>query len=450
MTLPLINVGGLQSGLDTNSIIEQLMAVERIPLQQLNVRKDGFEAKENAWTSVLTRFSALRTHVDDLKGPNAFSSFVTASSSNEAAVAVSAGSGATPGTFTFRVNQLATGHQVMMDGDFASPDDLVGAGDFTVTVDGVDHVVTTDADDTLSDLASAITALGAGVGGSVVAIDDSTYRLMLTSHDTGAAAEFSASGDQSGLQQSTTLLQAQNAIIQLGDDPNSVLLSRSSNTVTDVIQGVTLSLAQTSSNPVTITIGRDHEAATAAVQAFVDELNNAVGQLNSLTDYNAESETGGALVGDTTARTLTLGLRSAVSQNFGSLTTAFTFASSVGISLTREGTFEFDSAKFEAALASDYDGVVAFFEGDGTTDGLGGALDTFLDAAEGIDGSIARAQDRWKAQVEFIDDQIERMEDRLVRRESQLIRQFSGLETAMAQLSQMSGALAAALPGLSE
>lgn len=447
MTLPLINVGGLQSGLDTNSIIEQLVAVERIPIQQLEARRDGMEEKESAWTSVLTRLSALRTHVDDLKGPNVFSSFVAAESSSEA-VAVSAGAGASPGTFSFRVNQLATAHQVMMDGDFGSPDDLVGADDFTVTIDGVDHLITTDADDTLSDLAAAITGLNVGVGGSVVAIDDSTYRLMLTSQDTGADAEFSAAGKHKDLKKSTVLQQARDAEIVLGEDPNAVTLYRSSNTVGDVIPGVTLNLAQVTTDPVTITVTRDHAATKDAVKAFVDELNNTIGHLNSLTAYNTEAETGGVLLGDTTARGLTLGLRSTLSQNFDGLASPYSFASSIGISLNRDGTFEFDADKFEDALANDYDGVVAYFQGDGTINGLGAALDAYLDEAEGVDGSVARAQDRWRAEIDYIDDAIERLEDRLVRREAQLIRQFSGLETAMSQLSAMGNAIAAALPGL--
>jgi flagellar hook-associated protein 2 len=447
VTLPRINFGGLASGLDTNSMVNQLVQLERIPIQQLQARRSGIEAKENAWTTISTRFSALRTEVDKFIGENAFSSFMAATASSEA-VTVSAGDGALPGSISFRVNQLASAHQVLMDGDFASEEALVGAGTFTINIAGADHAVATDADDTLEDLAAMITSLDVGVSASVVAIDESTSRLMISAQDTGDANVFTASGDQAGLTTSTVIQQGLDAQIQLGEEPNEIVISRNNNVVDDLVPGVSITLNEVSDDPVTVTTTRDQTQATEAMKLFVDQLNASIKELNRLTDYNASSERAGALQGDSTARSLALGLRSVVSQNFGGLDGEFTFASSIGISLTRDGAFEFDEDVFTAAMASNVDDVEAFFSGDGTIDGLAAALDDFLDAAEGIDGSIARAQDRWEAELDVIDDQIERLEDRVARREAALIREFAGLETAMAQLGGLAGALAAALPGL--
>ena len=447
MTLPRINFGGLASGLDTNSMVTQLVQLERIPIQQLQARRAGIEDKESAWTTISTRFSALRTEVDKFIGENAFSSFMSANSSSEA-VAVTAGDGATAGSLSFTVNQLASAHQVIMDGDFTSGDDLVGAGTFTINIGGVDHSVATDADDTLSDLAGMITSLDAGVSASVVAIDGSTSRLMISAQDTGLDGAFTASGDQTGLTTSTTIQDGLDAEIQLGEGVDAIVISRSNNVIDDLVPGVSITLNEVTTDPITVTTSRDQTQATEAVKAFVTQLNAAVKELNRLTDYDAGSERAGALQGDSTARNLTLGLRSAVSQNFGDLSGEFTFASSIGISLTRTGEFEFDEDVFTSALASNVEDVEAFFSGDGTADGLAAALDEFLDAAEGIDGSIARAQDRWEAELDVLDDQIERLEDRVARKEAALIREFAGLETAMAQLGGLAGALNAALPGL--
>ena len=89
MTLPLFNIGGLMSGLDTNSIIEGLLSVERIPINQLEARKADYTAKDSAWQDVNTRFSAIRTALSAIDSQTDLNKLVTATSSNESAVVAS-------------------------------------------------------------------------------------------------------------------------------------------------------------------------------------------------------------------------------------------------------------------------------------------------------------------------------------------------------------------------
>lgn len=356
MTLPLFNVGGLVSGLDTNAMVDSLMQVERIPIMRLEQRRAGYQAKDQAWQDVATRLSALRAAVDPLSG--GFAGFVTAASSHETAATVAVTGEPAPGALTFTIDQLAARHQAA-GGSYASPDAAVGAGDLTISIGGVNHVVATDGGTTLAELAQRIGDLDAGVHAAVVALDATNHTLLITADDSGAASSFTASGTQAGLGSFGVVQQGTDAALTVGSGPGALTISRSSNTVTDLVAGATIELRETSTSPVTVSVARDPDAAVAAVQGFVDELNAALGTIGDLTRYDPEAQVGGPLTGDATARTLALDLRHALSGTV--LGGAYPYAGSVGISIDRTGTFTFDEAKLRDALADDWDAVADLF-----------------------------------------------------------------------------------------
>ncbi len=356
MTLPLFNVGGLMSGLDTNAIVDGLMQVERIPITQLEQRRSTYEAKDRAWQDVATRLSALRTALDPLTG--GFSGFVTASSSRPDAAAVAVDGEPAPGSLTFTVDRLATAHQEV-GGSYASADALVGAGDLTITIGGTDHVVTSDGSTTLAQLAQRVNDLDVGLSAAVIAVDATTSKLLLTAEDTGAAAAFSATGTQPGLGAFGVVQQGADAELTLGSGPGALTITRASNTVDDLVPDLTIELREASASPVTVTVTRDADAAAAAVGAFVDEMNLVLSTIGDLTRYDAETQTGGPLVGDGTARSLALDLRHALSGTV--VEGAYPFAGSIGISIDRTGSFTFDEGKLRDALADDWDAVEDLF-----------------------------------------------------------------------------------------
>ena len=445
MTIPLSNIGGLASGLDTNTIIDQLIQIESIPLQQLELRRSRYEAKDAAWSQIVTRFSALQSVVDQLMDPESFAAFGIGTASSDA-VTVTSVTDATPTTAVFTIDALAAAHVMANDATFAAATTLVGVGVFTINVAGIDHLVTSDATTTLEGLAQMINLGASGINASVLKVDDTTYRLQLTSPDTGAAEVFTASGTQVGMGTSTIVQQAADAQITIGEGAGAITITRDSNTVTDLVNGVTLTLNKVTTAPVTVTVTRDVDAAVAAVEDLIKELNAVMGDLKKATAYNAASNSAAILQGDATARSLATGLRSVVSDLYDSLSGNFTFASSVGITLTREGLFELDVSKLREKMTEEFSSVAELFEGDGSVEGLAGAIDDFLDIATGSDGSIQRARDRWQTQIDHTIDAIRRMEDRVDRREAALIRQFARLETAMAQLTGLAAVLASALP----
>jgi flagellar hook-associated protein 2 len=357
MAVPLFNIGGLASGLDTNSIIDSILKVERTPIDQLQTRKQSHQLEDNAWQLINTKYSAIRTALDGLDSASDFNKLAVATSSNESAVAVSVTGAPAAGTTSFTVDQLATNHQLVSNTDFSGADALIGAGDFTVTVDGVDHTITTTSETTLTDAAADINALSAGVSASVVSVDGTSYKLILSADSTGADNVFTTSGTVASLGTMDTLQQGVDAEVTLGSGAGAITLSRSSNTISDLISGATIELKATTTSAVSITTKRDVDGTVSAVKDLVDAVNAALGTIADATKYSPDTDTAGPLVGNSTARSLAISLRAAISATLESGST-YPTASSVGISLNRDGTFDLDESKLQDALETDYSAVL--------------------------------------------------------------------------------------------
>lgn len=368
MALPLFNIGGLASGLDTNSIVSQLMQIERIPLGQVQARKTSFQQRNDAWNQISTRLSALRDKTKAIDEVKDWSKFSKATSSNAEAVGVTVTGTPAEGALSFSVTRLASSHQMASGSDsptgasdLASATDLVGAGTFSITVGSTQHDIVTDGSTTLADLASRINALDAGISASLITVDSGRVKLSLQSEDTGDASQFTVTNGLSTMGTFGVVQQGLDAQVTLGTGPGALVVERSSNVIDDLIDGVTLSLTQTTTSPVTVTVNTDLDAAATKVRDFVNELNSTLSTINSRTRTASEGGTAGPLSNDSTARNLRLSLRSALSGTVAGLTGDVRTASAVGISLNRDGSITLDETKLRDALENDFESVVALF-----------------------------------------------------------------------------------------
>lgn len=363
MSIPTFNIGGLASGLDTNSIVSQLIQLERIPIVQIQQQRATYQARNDAWSQISTRINSLQEKIEALDTSDDWKAFASASSSNTDSVGVSVSGSPDPASVSFTVDRLATTHQMVSTGTgLTSGSDLVGAGTFSITVDGTQHDITTDANTTLSQLASDISALGVGVTASVITVDTDSVRLLVSSDETGDASAFTITSDQSGLSGFSTLQTGQDAQITLGSGGTPLTIERASNSIDDLIDGVTLDLTATTASAVTVTVGRDLDAAVDKITEMVNEMNSAISLIESKTKTATESGgVAGPLSSDSTARSLKLSLRSSISGLVSGLTGSYTTAGSVGISLTRTGAIELDETKLRDALEDDFAGVKALF-----------------------------------------------------------------------------------------
>jgi flagellar hook-associated protein 2 len=364
MSTPLFNIGGIASGLDTQAILTQLMQLERQPIVRYQQRQAALRRVDDAWGEVNTRLSAVRGALDKLRDPGDLARHVNATSSKPEALTASAGSDAATGSVSFTVEALATQHRVAATGTFSGGDELVGEGTFTITLDsGAEHTIETDGSTTLAQLASRIRGLGAGVGAQVVATVPGEHRLVLSATQTGASGAFEISGDLAGLDGGAVLQAGADAHLRLG----TLDVYRASNTVTDLVDGVTLTLTGVSAEPVTVTVERDVEAAAASVTELVDAVNALLDRTSSLSSYNPETRLAGPLQGDSTLRRLVTDVRAALSLPVDGLDAAFGHGSAIGLGLTRDGRIELDQARLREALTEDFDGVVALLARSGTT-----------------------------------------------------------------------------------
>lgn len=367
MATPLFSIGGIASGLDTNSIVSQLMQIERIPLQQTQQRKATFQQRNDAWSQISTRLSALRDKARAIDTASDWSKFSKATSS-DAAVGVTVTGSPAQGSLSFQVARLATSHQVASGNDsptgasdLSASTDLVGAGTFSITVGGTQHDITTDSSTTLADLTSQINALGVGVSASIITVDSGRVKLSLQSSATGDDSQFSVSNGLSTMGTFGTVQQGLDAQVTLGSGPGAITVERPTNVIDDLISGVTLTLTNTTSAPVTVTINSDLEGAVGKVRDFVNELNSALSTINTRTRTASEGGTAGPLSTDSTARGLKLSLRSAISGTVAGLVGDFRTAASVGISLNRDGSITLDETKLRAAMESNFEDVQSLF-----------------------------------------------------------------------------------------
>ena len=158
MVSPTFNFSGIASGLDTNSIVSQLMQIERAPITRLQVQRAEYEDRRDAWTSITTKLSEFRTALDSARYASDFDAFTTVTSTNEDAVSISASGSPAATTLDVTVEQLAATHQLATGSGFGASTALVGTGSFEIDVDGTVTTIDTDDTTTLQDLASQITS----------------------------------------------------------------------------------------------------------------------------------------------------------------------------------------------------------------------------------------------------------------------------------------------------
>ncbi|QZA79200.1 flagellar filament capping protein FliD [Deefgea tanakiae] len=383
--------------IDVNSIVTQLMAVERQPLKKIEVQNIGNNARLSAYGTIKSGLASFQTAAKALSNPESFTT-IKANSSASDEVGVSAAKNAAQGSFAVEVTQLAK-NQKLASGSFAASTSIVGSGQitfefgtystsgavtsFTSNADKTSKTITIDEkNNTLAGLRDAINNSGANVTASIVN-DGTGYKLALVSKDTGEANSLritTTDGDGSNTDALGLSVFAYDAtanpaisklpvtnMVQTQNAQNSVFkmdgisVSKSSNVVSDAIDGVTLTLSKITTAPVNISISNDTSGISKAVQAFVKSYNDLSKTLKDLSAYNPETKQGGLLNGDATIRSLQTSLRSALNQVVSGTGSDFSSMSQVGVKTDQNGVLTVDSAKLNAAITKDVQGVISLF-----------------------------------------------------------------------------------------
>jgi flagellar hook-associated protein 2 len=437
-----INIGGLATGLDTNAIVDQLVAVERRRgVGLLQDQKLRAEARNVALQTFNGKVLALLTAVDRLRDAATVVAR-TATSSSTDRVTASASAAAAPGTTTITVTQLARGAIATSATGTASPDGTIasGSGTFAFQVgSGAVQSIAVDTTTTLAELASAINDLDAGASASVVNVGTTgapDYRLRLAGAGTGTSNGLTIITDDTTLGVAVTQ-GAQNASFTVSGfvDP----LVRESNTFDDVIPGVTLTLHATG-GPTDVTVASDVEATTTLVQdvvtAFNDVINFVASESNVTQDTESEDRAiqAGPLAFDRTVRTVLETLRGKLSDPVAGLGGALTLLAQVGIDTQRDGTLAFDAEELQAALASGEGAVAALFGGGGGVEGVADRLHDFLGGVTQAGGLIAIGTSTVTERIASLEERIAAGERNLDAFEANLRATFVSLEVLVGSL----------------
>ncbi len=302
-----IHFTGLGSNTDFDTLIEKLIQVESIKKQRLEQWQSTWKAKTEGFQELNTKLLSLKTTLEGMDRVNEFV-VKNAGSTNSNVLSATAGAEAEEGTYVFSINQLAQSQVVTFTGTAeGSLDDVVNSTGsdklFRYTYKGVTKSVTVPSGTTLQTLVNLINADGSnpGVRASAVKISEGVFRLQLRGLDTGAANTLSiASGTTlpGYLASNASITQtAQDAQFRLNGFPSSGWMSRSTNSINDVINGLTLQLKEASAG-VSITVARDTEAIKEQVRTFVDQVNEVRKYLKELTKFDSNQNKGSLLTGN--------------------------------------------------------------------------------------------------------------------------------------------------------
>ncbi len=319
-----------------------------------------------------------------------------------------------------------------------------------------------EATDTLADLASKINEANMGVSASIINDGSSTnpYRLVLLSESTGRDGEIILDAGAVAMTM-TTFSEARDALVYLGSpgDSNALALTSSDNQLSDFIEGVTFDLTGTDDNPVTVTITRDTDAITSAVDSFVSSFNGVIENISDYTRFNPDTLERGVLFGDSNASLLRSRLLNMAIGSVDLESGTFTKLSDIGVTLTTGNKLAFNKEKFLAAFETDRASVINLFteaaqtrevtKGTETTDveipGLGGLGANFTRILEGLtddyDGFITNVTESLDSRILDMNDRIEQINVLLESKRQRYERQFAAMELAIAEMQSQTGAL---------
>ncbi len=460
-------ITSLSSQSSIYGVVTSLMILERRPITRLEIKRGDLQTLKAIYGDLRSKLIALRSAAEDLADtidrPLADRSVA---SSNTDVVTATATSAAALGSHQVFVSQLAKQHTMVSDRFTGADTGLrttVGTGDktFSITVNGVttNVTVTIGADDTDADI---ISATASAINAALADVDDSVTATALS--DTATTSKLVIRSDSTGVTYKTDLADVSGTLLQqLGIDNESIVatdttggyiyadseltakftldgisVSRDSNALDDVINGMTITLhaaQSTGDAAVDLTVNPDQSAVRATVEDFITKYNEALGYLRTKSTVDSETGTRQALGGKYLYLQLISNLRSTVAGIVSTGSSQIQLLSDIGITQESDGSLSIsDDDEFADALESNPEAVEALFNS--STDGIAVQLDDLLEPFVHSGGYLDTERSNIDRKVSVLDERLDRMEARVAIKEQQLIKQYSKLQEAIVILSR--------------
>lgn len=460
---------GIGSGLDLNTLLSQLVAAERAaPEARIQRAETKLTTEVSALATLKGALASLQSAAKALKGETTLD-LRKVTVGDDAYFSASAGATAAAGSYSVQVQKLAQAAQLGSK-SYAGADAEVGTGTLTISVgDTSFDVQVGDDDKTLAGVRDAINAAAGSSGVQATLVNgvdvngDPEAHLVLTSTKTGLANAISVAvadddgadpDDGSGLSELAT---GKLSVISAAQDAVAIVsgytVSSSTNTLTDAIDGVTLTLKKvttpaegaTPAQTVSLNVARDDAAIQKKIESFVAAFNNMASQVKALSAYDATTKTGGPLLGDAMLRGIDSQIRRMIGDPVAS-GKGYNSLSSMGITTTVTGTLQLDASKFKAAMEADPTAVERIFSAE---NGVASRIGGFLDARLSSSGELAsREAGNTRLKLD-LSKQREALDARMTVVEERYVKQFSALDSMLSQLQSTSSYLTSQLSSLS-
>lgn len=466
--MPTLTSTGIGSGLDINSLVTQLVAAEREPVANRLATTDAkLTAQVTAMAALKGALSSLQSSLNGLKGSNSFD-LRKATVADSSFFTSSATASAVPGHYDVEVMQLASTTRLASAGFPVSgggADTVIGTGTLAIDVGGESFAVEIDSENhTLAGIRDAINSAAdnKGVRATLITDQDGTH-LVLTGNKTGADNAVSVNlassvdddgnaADGLGLSQLFAMAPkdpvndlARDAIVKV----SGFEIHADTNTIEGAIEGVTLVLkkAHDTGETTALDVTRDDSAIEARAQGFVTAFNALARQFSTLGGYNAATQTGGTLQGDSLLVGISSQVRRIISDPVAGTAGSYQTLASLGITTAADGTLQLDAAKFQKALAADPQAVTAIFSGE---NGVASRMGTYVDARLSSAGEIASRNASLARRQDELADRREALDARMQVIQERYLKQFTALDSLLAQLQSTSTYLTQQLDGLSQ
>jgi flagellar hook-associated protein 2 len=451
---------GIGSGLDVRSIITQLMAIERQPKDKLAADATKIQTQ----ISEIGKISSAVAKLRDTSAKLASGTFwqQTSATSGNAAVSVTTGSNAIAAAYAVEVQQLAGAQSLVAGQTFASATSAVGAGTLTLELGAwaagqtsfaprlpaAAVGISVFATDTLETLRDKINAAGLGVAASILT-DASGARLVLRSKETGEANGFrvhtsAATGALSslgydpsvGVAGATQTTAAANARATI----DGVAVSSSSNTLANVLDGVSLTLTAPTTAPVNVTVASDAEAIKKTLQDFATAYSEVTKLIAADTKYDAATRRAGPLQGDGSIVALQARLRGLLGDS-STASAAFSRLSDAGFEQQRDGSLTLNASRATNALAN-LPQLRALFANanplDANAEGFARRFRSAADDMLNTGGTLTSRSSGLSDKLQRNQKSQDALDQRLAQTQKRLEAQYGALDTKLAALNGLS------------
>jgi len=450
-----LSSAGIGSNLPVESIITQLMAIEQQPLTALQTKASTIQSTVSEYGKIKSAISTLNDLSVKLASATTWAQ--TVSSTSNAATVTASTSGAAAGTYSVEVQKLAS-VQTLASSVFTGSSPTPGAGtlhielgtwgtnqtSFTANASATAVDITVAATDTLADVRDKINASGAGVT-AMIMTDSTGSRLLMRSSTTGAANGFRTSGIASlafDPSASVTGMTQTQAAADAAATVNGLAVTSTTNTLSNVLDGLTLNLVSTTAaaTPTTITVAADTDSLKKTMTDFASAYSTLMTMFANDTKYDATTKKSGLLQGDSAVTGLQRQLR-AMAGGTSSASSTFSYLSDAGFQIQRDGTMTVDSTKITNSLANLSELKKMFSNSsasDSTADGFAKRFRNFTDNVLGVTGTITTRTNGLSDELTRNQTNQDNLNIRLAAIEKRMRAQYTALDTTMAKLNSTS------------